>query len=449
MYTCACVRPSPQREDTKRVVASTLRFAFPVACAPGFLAHPPLHPCWFRATGLGLQRSGLHEKAQALFHSWALEVDSCEQMAKLLEGFVACTGDLGVESGFGSLPVAPFETWLPYFNYEALGEDDGNAVLAPQVRLDVSKSMYIPGLLHIFSNTAKDMLDASSHYVDVHPLLHGLTQFLHRRPTRDLFKAACLAVPPHSYLRGLFNSFRYTLVGWRWEYIWRAIEALAELEGPLRAAWNLGSMEDRPEDELGARLPPLAAPACAADDPEEDNGDEALPTVRQILAQASVAVHSTFFWKYLRMLREIGSVVLHLHHWAETCPCHCAHKAASGVKAPSECPLKGLRGPEVCCGDLDEILDAAFDIPLGRIAVDCMELGHADMAKVTGDFARLRTVLTYTVKQKLFRMKTLPRILIGLAHHDEAKARRACTQALRWRLAADARLNLAGPCPRA
>ena len=53
-------------------------------------------------------------------------------------------------------------------------------------------------------------------------------------------------------------------------------------------------MEDRPEAEVEARLPPLAAPACAADDPDEDNG-KTLPTVRQVLAQASMAVHSPFF----------------------------------------------------------------------------------------------------------------------------------------------------------
>jgi len=151
-----------------------------------------------------------------------------------------------------------------------------------------------------------------------------------------------------------------------------------------------------------------------------------------VLPLADAAVSSDFFWAYLKMLVVVGDTMLHLHHWAETCPCHESHRLVLEHKliaSPVRCPLLGRRAPEICCGDLDGLLDTLYETPLAQLGAEFA--GVADWHQIVADFHTIRLLFVQTIRLKTMAMRTLPRVLIGMAHHDVGKARQACGNALR------------------
>ena len=223
----------------------------------------------------------------ALFHAWRLETATASDLARFVECIVTATGDLGTESGFEVAPKAACGTWLPYFEQASLDEDPGLGAVGGEQGdpiLDTSSSIYIAGLLHIFSNTAKDILDAAEHWQVVYPQLNALSIFLNRKASRKMFMAVCLSRPPHSYLQPLFSSFPYVLKDWRWESVWRVCKALLELQYPLRA-WNSQAMLSQPSSVLDV---PLGQGGGGGGDGDDQEDNELLATVRQVLGSDSV-----------------------------------------------------------------------------------------------------------------------------------------------------------------
>ena len=137
------------------------------------------------------------------------------------------------------------------------------------------------------------------------------------------------------------------------------------------------------------------------------------------------------------MLVIVGNTMLHLHHWAETCPCHESHKLAlkhGFIANLPTCPLLGRRAPEICCGDLEAMLETLYDTPLAQLASECFSQDRAgadEWNKIVADFQTIRLLFVQTIRLKTLPMRTLPRVLIGMAHHDVVKARQACGRALR------------------
>ena len=178
--------------------------------------------------------------------------------------------------------------------------------------------------------------------------------------------------------------------------------------------------------------------------------------VRAHLANANEAITSPFFWAYLKMLKIIGDLMLHMHHWFESCPCHGKYKFGSkGGHAAArsawhqrfgklvkvnQCPLVGRRAPEVAVGAVDELLAEISRMSSAHILF-CGDTGlmsdshhtrltPADRQKVLTDFELLRSHVVNIIKYKFAPWKALPRALFGLAHWDEDLARGAARRCM-------------------
>lgn len=233
--------------------------------------------------GLALRRTEMIDKVASLFHAWRLETASSHDLALLVNKcMVTATGDLGVESGFEVAPKAHVQTWLPYFDHANLDDDPGLGDIGDAQEdpiLDTSSSIYVAGLLHIFSNTAKDILGAAEHWEVVRPQLNALAIFLNRRACRKLFVGVCLHMPPLSYLKPLFTSFPHTLKDWRWEAVWHVCRSLLELQHALTSAWNSQAMLSQPAAELDVQLRDVDIGGGG----EEGADGESVATVRQVM----------------------------------------------------------------------------------------------------------------------------------------------------------------------
>lgn len=75
-----------------------------------------------------------------------------------------------------------------------------------------------------------------------------------------------------------------------------------------------------------------------------------------------------FFWRYRRMLEEIGQAIDHMFAWADSCGCHrirdsvarCRHRQPHGGVKGSVCPMRGRRAFELAAGGLHNILDGIW-----------------------------------------------------------------------------------------
>ena len=80
-------------------------------------------------------------------------------------------------------------------------------------------------------------------------------------------------------------------------------------------------------------------------------------------------------------MRSIAETLLHIDHWTEACPCHqdrLADPALTSSKiCGAQCPLKGLRAPELAAGTLHSLLDSLFNISLGSLLLSPeLQVGH-------------------------------------------------------------------------
>lgn len=395
-------------------------------------AHLEHHHCV--PTGLGAKRSSVHHRAHAVLHALWLQTGSPPTLARMLECCVSMTGDLGVESGLCDLPPARFSKLFPYLVAESC--DDGGLVgdgedEQEDAVLSFAPCMFIPGCLHILGNATRDMLLNTQHFEELQTSLSALLIFLNDKLTRNLFVARCL-VGQFAHYRPLLRSFRWTLVGWRWDSVWGAVTRVLELEQLLRAAWSLQQMRCDGEDLKG----------------EAVLHEEGAKGVRANIEKADAAVTSRFFWGYLHMIAAVGGILEHAQHWLEGCPCHGAlhisvgrhYQSARtaflerlrGFTSATQCPLVSRRAPEMACGELDVMIDEVAALKTTEILVSSTsDLTVADRGKVVADFHLLRGHVVQLLKIKFSCWQQLPRVLCGLAHACPDRARDAGRTALR------------------
>ena len=85
------------------------------------------------------------------------------------------------------------------------------------------------------------------------------------------------------------------------------------------------------------------------------------------------ALTQPFFAAYCQMMRSLTDTLLHIDHWTESCPCKHPGDKISDSTLPSskmcgaQCPLKGLRVPEMASGTLHTLLDSLFNVSLGSL----------------------------------------------------------------------------------
>eukprot|EP00969_Alexandrium_andersonii_P105159 4640180-Alexandrium_andersonii.AAC.1 len=102
----------------------------------------------------------------------------------------------------------------------------------------MSRSLLVPGMLHILSNAVQDLRDVMPGWGDwVAGLKHVCT--LLRKPwSKDRLLQTCFAQPPASLHRGLYQHFSGQVYEARWGTVTDAVEQLLPLEPSLRFFWS-------------------------------------------------------------------------------------------------------------------------------------------------------------------------------------------------------------------
>ena len=106
-----------------------------------------------------------------------------------------------------------------------------------------------------------------------------------------------------------------------------------------------------------------------------------------------VAVQDELFWRYCGMLRRLFSVIQHLFHWCEGCPCHRSATMYAGDvrealqrEVKCRCMLAGRRAPELAAGELERFLDCIQAQQSAALMDTLKDLLPTKRDAITGDF---------------------------------------------------------------
>ena len=98
----------------------------------------------------------------------------------------------------------------------------------------------------------------------------------------------------------------------------------------------------------------------------------------------------------------------------------------------SLCPLCSCHAPELAAGDLQNVVQHAFDTMVVQLRLHaCMaDLSEAQRASILFDYGRCRAHLVFHLQLKLAHWGQLPWLLFGLCHWDVDVARYCMRRAL-------------------
>ena len=127
------------------------------------------------------------------------------------------------------------------------------------------------------------------------------------------------------------------------------------------------------------------------------------------------AIQSQFFWSYLYMVARLSSVVEHLFHWADGCPCHPMCEAEDVLKRTGvKCPMQGRKAPELAAGRLLEIVAELFHHSHAHLVLTgCRGLTPAGQSIILFDFEGARHYMAFVVSMKTACFSQPPLIFAG------------------------------------
>eukprot|EP00974_Lingulodinium_polyedra_P025917 2503451-Lingulodinium_polyedra.AAC.1 len=124
--------------------------------------------------------------------------------------------------------------------------------------------------------------------------------------------------------------------------------------------------------------------------------------------------------------------------WCEGCSCHehiltqnKLHRRSLDLQHElgdkfMDCPMKGKRGPELACGQVQAMLSSTLQADWATFMEDRSEtLLSTDWDIVATDNEACKNLITTALATKMKFYTLLPWVLMGLAHHDEHAAK-AC-----------------------
>ena len=427
------------------------------ACRNFLIPRLMMRPCLPAAVGSG--RASVAHKICAAAHSERAGCNSWTQVAHVMNSTFTRTGDLGAESHVvgwkGSLtdllgdwllqedvleseprgekefsfePVLPADSCqqeqpgflfadvtdaVPEPRDEQLQQPSPAASSNPQNRLtlDFRDQIYCAGLLHIAHNMCKDMHNALEHWpVFVDQLTH-VCRLLSQKFSRDRLLQTCFSELPWSAFQDQFKSFNSNVYGGRWNTVMIALTDLFPLLHVLRRAWSSAKFGMKQED--------FAEEA-------EDTGAGSSRVLS--LKRVDEALTSHMFAAYAHAMLKLADCMLHLSHWAESCPCQQHHSQAEA----DSCPLKSCRAPELACGALPVLLQRSLDRAHAELLSfpELSVLSEADLQVVIADWTAARKHVQLLCEIKLAHWQQHPYVLFGIAHHDPQERIKAAKRSL-------------------
>jgi hypothetical protein len=180
-------------------------------------------------------------------------------------------------------------------------------ILAPAAPLlvDVTGSLYFPGLLHIVHNATEGLTDALSGWDDFVGGLRELAAFLARPYARQRLRETCFSNPPADAHRHLFMDYGSVVFEGRWGTVVQAIASILPLEEALRLGWSKERF--------------MFGQSCA---PAAESND--------YVHKVDLVIGSSFGWTYCKTIDAIAEILAEICQWAEGCACHFGEPTLSG-----------------------------------------------------------------------------------------------------------------------
>ncbi len=136
-------------------------------------------------TALGTRQAGLAMKLHAVTHSVRLESSDWSKTNDLFNAVIGVTADIGSEEDLNmmDMPLSAFDYW-----HELQDDNVYGPTTAPVVdTVSLSKSLYVPGTLHITDNLSKGLLASLQSWDALKPKVEKVCAFFHAPYTRSLF----------------------------------------------------------------------------------------------------------------------------------------------------------------------------------------------------------------------------------------------------------------------
>ena len=298
-----------------------------------------------------------------------------------------------------------------------------------QLEIDLTSTVYIPGLLHICHNVVKDLTITLHEWQPFESRLRHLCRLLSKKFTRQRLLETCFVEEPLSFFRADFHEFSASVYEGRWGSVSSAVGKLLLLEKPLRLGWNLSKYK-------------FGKPG--AHQPRQGEADSHHVDIDAV----DGAIACNEFWAYCHMVDVVAESVEVIMRFGESCQCHWSWTAFDGpvrhtpkrllseknARAHGErCPMQGLRAPELAAGALRSLLQDLAQRGQAQLllATPVARLAPAARTRVFDDFARARRYLAFAFTIKTSFWEQLPWALFAIAHDDVGKARDAACRCLR------------------
>ena len=392
---------------------------------------------------LGSGRESLQDKCSALLHAMAHEASSMQSLGSNMDRVVAFCTDMGTELGLAGVVSGSGQCFAEWFQsaFSSQGQDGGLAEdrgdaggdleflaggLANADRTHLfQRALPIPGLLHILDNcTAEVHLKGMTHWSKFFTSLRAVCSIMCRMWVRERFLGRCLRArtKARSQAEARLDQNFQGVIEWRWGTLLAVLRWLLPLRGDLQTYWD-------PELFLGGQT---------VDEARMDHaGNEGVDVVA-----VTAAIRENWFWTYGEMLMKMEECLDRLRRWSESCICHRFCNLASLTRHQrrkrflklvgpgantmfTECPMAGKLAPYMAAGQLHVELDRLHDQSLAELTQGAQHwLTEAELSACLADWHSGTAYVQRVLREKLAFWGVLPWLLAGVAHHDEATARR-------------------------
>ena len=366
------------------------------------------------ASGRGSLADRFHASVQSSFLvGGGVSPDTHQtSLASFCSEVVGAVGDMGVEFSLPCvLPVAIGDLfpWMPGVETEAPASEFEDWSFNPAsgpVRVCVSyaRAMQVAGVQHIVHNAASDMLDACPVISQEITKLTAVVKMCIRKFSRKRLLALCYASDLGKVMARTI-SFRQEVYPKRWRTMACGIEDLMKAKASLQWGWDKAAYVDR---------------------------EKKVPAFVEVVDSA---MHNDRFWFTMDALDSLFFVIAELSDWARACPCHGPLITPSMSKSIKRrwlrCPLRGLRLPELCSGDLLAFARDVMKLQAVSLAVGAPDgLNVEERDAVIFEYHRAQSHLLSTMALKLGPMQHGHFQLAAAAHHNADVARDALQRCL-------------------
>ena len=408
--------------------------------------------CWVvnPVACLGLGATSVATKVRLVLHSLWMQMQPPRfpSLIEVLPRVVSVTTDMGTELGIADFVVPTIRSVLPRWMYpdqhqlvvmptgDGMEEgcvdmedpDSCDPAVEGEVKHVFPRGLLVAGVLHVIHNLSWRLGRAMSYFDEWLCGMKAIVTLLHYRDNRKLFAERCVSgsrfdrAGRHAGLnRGCPSAQE-----WRWSSIVLTLKSILPLEPLLTSCFDTHKMRPRDRD-VGDNLDNDEAPARVKE------GKLDLGLIQR-------TVRNGKWWAFAEMLCTIHKVLAQFQEWSESCPCHYHHllldkdekeelrdlEAEAGIAgaagASRECPLAGLRAPEMAAGSwkiiLEVLFDKALDVFIGELCPRALD--HLD--SILSDFEEGKKQVYASLEVKFQIWESLPWKLMAVASGETKKA---------------------------